>query len=260
MRSLLAILATLVMFLATAVSPVLFRGATGMGVAAFALIPTLVALALLFLYRRFVDRRPWQGLRTAVTWWSLPQFVVGVVLGLGALLVANVLAVSVGAAAWTSLREDQATPLNILLVIVVFACRAGYPEELMFRGHLFDVLSDRYRPMAVLVITSVAFGALHILSQSPAEGIVERLLYAVTAIALGFLCGALRLRSGAVWTAAGAHTSVYLIGIFPTREINFGIQLIFQAVLLSLAAGAVLLFPPRKESSGPAGEGTDTAR
>ncbi|MEV4896542.1 type II CAAX endopeptidase family protein [Nonomuraea sp. NPDC055795] len=249
MRSLVAILATLVMFFAVALSPALFPGATGMGVLAYALMPALVAPALLFLYRRFVDRRPWQGLRTAVTWWSLPQFAAGAVLGLAALLVANALAVSVGAAAWTSLREDQTTPLNILLVIVVFACKAGYPEELMFRGHLFDVLSDRYRPMAVLVVTSVVFGAPHIVSQSPADGVVERLLYVVMAIALGFLCGALRLRSGAVWTAAGAHTSVYLIALFPAREIDFGIQLIFQTVLLSLAAGAVLLISPRKGSS-----------
>ncbi|MFI6504189.1 lysostaphin resistance A-like protein [Nonomuraea typhae] len=249
MKVLVAILTTIVMFVLVAFSPILSPGTTLVGGIVSHVVPTLAAPALLFLYRRFADRRPWSGLGTALTWWSVPQFVLGAAVGLATLLLGNALAVWVGAATWTSLNTGREPLYALFLFPVLIAFRAGYPEELMFRGHLFDVLSDRYRQMTVLVITSVSFGALHIVSQSPAEGIVERLLYVLMAMGMGFLCGALRMRTGTVWAAAGMHSSFYYVVYFPTQEINFGVQLVFQTIMLSLAAAAVLLFPWRRVSS-----------
>ncbi|WP_157246461.1 CPBP family intramembrane glutamic endopeptidase [Nonomuraea typhae] len=246
MKVLVALLTTIVMFVLVALSPILSPRTTSADVVVSHLLPTVAALALLFLYRRFADRRPWSSLRTAPTRWSIPQFLLGAAVGLGTLLLANALAVWVGAATWGGVSTDQGVPYALFLFPVLIAFRAGYPEELLFRGHLFDVLSDRYRQMTVLVITSVSFGALHIVSQSAAEGIVERLLYVLMAIGFGFLCGTLRMRTGTVWAAAGMHSSLYYVVYFPTQEINFGVQLIFQTVLFALAAAAVLMFPGRR--------------
>ncbi|GAA0915883.1 type II CAAX endopeptidase family protein [Nonomuraea longicatena] len=246
MRILGEILVAVVMMFVVQLLPALV--AVGLGLPPFAVMLVAVpplALLLVWAYRRFVVRRSWAGLGTGFTRWSIPQVLLGVLAGVVVLGAGSFAAVTLGAAEYVAAPQNLATPWAFLLGIPIYVLRAGYAEELLFRGHLWDMLSDRVRPATVLLLTSVSFGALHIISQSAADGLGERLLYVVNATALGFACGAARMRTGSVWPAAGLHTAVYLQ--WPVVEpIDFGVLLICQTVVLSLAAPAILAFPRRK--------------
>jgi membrane protease YdiL (CAAX protease family) len=88
---------------------------------------------------------------------------------------------------------------------------------------------------------SVVFGALHILSSSPADTVTERLLYLVTASALGFACAAARVRGGALWMAVGVHTGFHMgHRLLPTQDIEYGVQLVILACTLAVTGFALL--------------------
>ncbi|MEU6716744.1 CPBP family glutamic-type intramembrane protease [Nonomuraea sp. NPDC046802] len=92
-----------------------------------------------------------------------------------------------------------------------------------------------------MIIVSVAFGSLHIFSQSQATTIAERLLFVVMAVGLGFVGAAARVRSGGLWRAVGVHWGFHLgWRVLPTEPVDFGVQLVLMAMGLAVA-GAVLL-------------------
>ncbi|GIH59454.1 hypothetical protein Msi02_02710 [Microbispora siamensis] len=116
----------------------------------------------------------------------------------------------------------------------------AFPEELVWRGHVYDTLSARLSPRAVVIIVSGVFGALHIVSQSGADTLIEKLLYVVMATALGFACTVARMRSGAVWMAVGVHGGFHIgLRLTPTQATNYGVQLVLMAGALTLAAWVI---------------------
>ncbi|MGI5268788.1 CPBP family intramembrane glutamic endopeptidase [Nonomuraea sp. CA-218870] len=196
---------------------------------------TLVGLLLVYLVRRFLDRRPWR----ALGWRNPSHLLLGVLAGAVPVLAANGLSLAVGASAWAPV--DPAIYAQLPLVAVVVLLGQAFPEELLWRGHLYDTLSDRLSPRALLVVLSAGFGVLHIASQSAADSIAERLLYVVMAVSLGFACTAARVWSGGLWMAVGAHLGVHLgMRALPLRPEEFGVMLVLQTVMLTLA-GVVLL-------------------
>ncbi|HJE61501.1 MAG TPA: CPBP family intramembrane metalloprotease [Nocardiopsis listeri] len=129
---------------------------------------------------------------------------------------------------------------------------SGFPEELIWRGNLYDLVAEHLSPRVVLVLTSVGFGALHVFSQSAARGTVEVALHAVGAMALGFVCAASRVRTGSIWMAIGVHSGFYFgNGFFPTEGIVYGVRLLVQIIVMVLIGLPVL---------GRAGSRTQAAR
>lgn len=203
---------------------------------------TAVALAELYLYRRFVSRRPWSGIRLTWTWSAVPQTLLGVAVNLAAVGTANAVSVALGVAGWVQPNFGGPLLLVVPMVFALIVLGQAFPEEMIYRGHLYDTLSDSLSPRAVLAVTSVVFGSLHILSRSEASGVGERLLYVVMAMALGFVCGASRAGSGMVWMAIGAHSGLHLANIiFATKGIHYGVQLVIQAASMALAGTLILL-------------------
>ncbi|PSK99907.1 membrane protease YdiL (CAAX protease family) [Murinocardiopsis flavida] len=199
-------------------------------------------LLLVYLWRR-VARRPWSGLGLRVTWAAVAHGLLGVAAAVAATLAANAAAVALGAARWVPWEPDGLAylPVAIAMIVVVQA----FPEELLWRGNLHDILADRLPPLAVMVLTSVAFGSLHVLSQSEADGAAEVALYAVGAAALGFACAASRERTGTLWAAIGIHSGFYFAnGFVPTEPAAYGVQLTAQAAVLT-AVGMLFLVRPR---------------
>ncbi|GAA2320381.1 hypothetical protein GCM10010149_86600 [Nonomuraea roseoviolacea subsp. roseoviolacea] len=195
----------------------------------------LAALLLVHLVRRFADRRPW----AALGWHRPSHLLIGVVAGLVPVLVAGGLSLAVGAMRWVPV--DASFLLWLPLVAVVVLLGQAFPEELLWRGHLVDTLSVRLSPRTVVVISSVAFGAMHIVSRSPADTVLERALFAISAVALGFACTAARLRGGGLWMAVGVHWGFHIgLRLLPLQEVRYGVQLVLLTVTLALA-GAVLL-------------------
>ena len=227
------------------------------GSRALAPLITVLVLLLLYVYRRFVSHRPWSGLGMTLTWRALPQALLGMAVGLAALLAANAVSVWAGAATWQPPAGDRVASHD--------PCRhrPDHAESLVPGGTAVPRPSVRHavRPAQPPRRSGDHHGVLrrppHPV-ESPASGIAEKILYAVQATALGLLCGAARARTGAVWMAVGAHTSIYVSsGAFPTQEIDYAAQLTLQTAALVLAAVLVLRFPSGPTGRAPTSKGVD---
>ncbi|MFI9592113.1 lysostaphin resistance A-like protein [Nonomuraea sp. NPDC052265] len=220
---------------------------------------TLASLGLVYLIRRFLGGQSWAGVGLERSWRAVPQLLLGVVAGAAPVVAAVLLSLAFGV---TSLAPSEAIFANLGLVPygIAFALLSqAFPEELLWRGHLFDTLSARLSRTAVLIVVSVGFGALHILSNSSADSPAERLLYVLQAVALGFACAAARARTGTLWMAVGVHTGLHAGNLLlPTKSLNYGVQLVILSCALTVT-GLLLLRPGRKEASARAEGGSPRA-
>ncbi|MFI9836915.1 lysostaphin resistance A-like protein [Nonomuraea sp. NPDC051941] len=203
---------------------------------------TLASLGLVYLIRRFLGRQSWRGVGLTRTWRAVPHLLAGIMAGAVAVIAANGLSVALGVATLTPWWDVVGPQLPwVLLNVAIVLLGQAFPEELLWRGHLFDTLSGRLSPRAVLIVVSVCFGALHILSRSPADTPAERLLYVLQAIGIGFACAAARARTGAVWMAVGVHTGFHTGNIvLPTQDIQYGVQLVIVACALAVTGLLIL--------------------
>ncbi|WP_165975118.1 CPBP family intramembrane glutamic endopeptidase [Nonomuraea deserti] len=213
---------------------------------------TLASLGLVYVIRRFLGRQSWRGVGLTRSWRAVPHLLAGVSTGAVAVAVAGSLSVVTGVATWApwdAVREG----LPYLPLSVAFALLSqAFPEELLWRGHLYDTLSARMSTRAVLIVVSVGFGLLHIVSHSAADTVAERLLYLLQAAGLGFACAAARWRTGAVWMAVGVHTGFHIGNmLLPTQAEHYGVHLVILACTLTLTG---LLVTARRRAAGSAGD------
>jgi membrane protease YdiL (CAAX protease family) len=87
---------------------------------------------------------------------------------------------------------------------------AGFGEELMYRGFLFERLgrlfgSGRWAKVAIVLLTSAWFGAGHYLNQGLA-GVGQAAL-------LGLVFGTIAMRTGRIWLQMIAHTAFDLTAL-----------------------------------------------
>ena len=78
-------------------------------------------------------------------------------------------------------------------------------EEWMFRGILFRALLARFRLWPAVLITSVLFGAFHVLNAFTLGDLRMALAQSVAAMMTGMLLVALVLRTGSIWPAVAYH-------------------------------------------------------
>lgn len=78
-------------------------------------------------------------------------------------------------------------------------------EEWMFRGILYHALSARLRPWPAILLTSLGFGAIHVLNVFAFADLSQAAGQAVAAMMTGLLLLALRIRTGSIWTSVVFH-------------------------------------------------------
>lgn len=154
-------------------------------------------------------------------------------LGLGVLLAAGVIGALavVGGARWHSeggsgigWAEEGARALAL------FALPAA-AEEAALRGYLLQALAETWGAGWALWLTSVVFGALHV----PNPGIT--VLGAVNTGAAGLFLGALYLRTGSLWWAAGAHLGWnWALGFLADLKVS-GLELVNAPLVQGVSTG-----------------------
>lgn len=82
------------------------------------------------------------------------------------------------------------------------------PEELIFRGYMMTSL--RLRPVRAVLVSGLAFGALHLTSSGGQQGWGERVMYLAMPIGFGLAAGALMLSTRSLWAAIGVHGGLHL--------------------------------------------------
>lgn len=196
---------------------------------------TVIAVLLIMLWRRLAQL-PMRGfglVPLSRAWLLIPGF--GLAVGVNYASAAT--AVAAGASTWGQPRFDT---VLVITVITIFFGQA-FPEELLWRGHLSNLLARRLRAVAVIATTSLAFGSMHIVSHSSAQSLGEQLLYVLQGTALGFLMIAMRYGTASLWMAVGFHTgyNAFFEAAAPVTG-NYGVELLTRAVLLAVCATLVL--------------------
>lgn len=130
-------------------------------------------------------------------------------------------------------------PLSASLLpgLVSMAC-VGFLEELLMRGFLFRALAKDSLKLAVIV-TSLTFGAGHLLNLFSAEGmaLVDNVLQIITAMGIGLLYAVLLLRSGSLWPCIVSHSAIDVLYLVSRHAETAGQHLLLSGGSLLLMLG-----------------------
>lgn len=227
-----------------------------------ALVVSGIAVPLVVLLRHRLDRRSLTSLgarRPASTFLGLT-----IVLGAGGLVFG--VAALAGGIEIASVDWSELGPFLIINTVLALLLEA-LPEELTFRGYVFTALTDRWRSLLAAILTTTLFVAAPGLSNviswllGRAVGVpVERptfapgggdpVAYAILLTVFSAMLITVRLASGSIWAAAGAHLGFLTLNriLFPTTSFHTGVAvvaspgaelLVLLYLLVTIAAGLV---------------------
>jgi membrane protease YdiL (CAAX protease family) len=108
---------------------------------------------------------------------------------------------------------------DALLWGFVFSLANGFSEELWFRGLFMKKLVPLVGFWATVILTSIWFALLHLLSAPymPAQAI---LIFAVNTLTLGLACGFLMLKTKSIWGAVIIHVAADLFLYVATLAVH----------------------------------------
>jgi len=98
-------------------------------------------------------------------------------------------------------------PLSVIFFLLLNTLLAGFSEEMMFRGVLFGALRSRLRPLWAILITTLLFGAAHLLNAAVIGGWQVAAAQATAAGMSGLLFIAIRVRTGSLIPAILYHAA-----------------------------------------------------
>ena len=96
-------------------------------------------------------------------------------------------------------------PVGVLLWILLNTFLVGLSEELMFRGVLLQAFRHTVAIWPAVWLTTLAFGAIHILNVFMTGELRPALIQSAAAALSGLLFIALRLRTGSLWPCIIVH-------------------------------------------------------
>jgi uncharacterized protein len=124
------------------------------------IIEVVAALVATWLLLRRVDRRPWSSVGLDKPAADTGRIIVGFVIGGAAIALPILLLIAAG---WLRYRPVLLHPAgHPLIAATVLLIPAAFAEELITRGYVLTVLRDAFNWPAAVIVTSVAFGLLHL--------------------------------------------------------------------------------------------------
>ncbi len=152
----------------------------------------LFAVAVYLLWGRFVERRVVTELSLAG---SGREWAAGALIGAGLHAAGVVVLMMLG-----MYHIEGLNPWTYLIPAIAMALSTGAFEELLFRGVLFRSVEDLAGSWVALVISSLAFGLIHVLNPA---GTLEGAIY--ISVEAGLLLAAAYLVTRRLWLAMGFH-------------------------------------------------------
>ncbi|QGU02538.1 CAAX amino terminal protease self- immunity [Corynebacterium kalinowskii] len=177
-------------------------------VSAIFIIVFLLVWAAVATWIKLVERRPFSitGMRFHRKWAS--GLAVGTLLSAAIVVATRALSTSLFPNAPREVIDGSQLGEATWLTFTVFILgRAfflqGIPEELLFRGWLFQLLPQR--PKVTLAFTTAVFTVIHLISNGGQQSTLDRFLYLMLPLGFGLLAGTLVMQTGNFWQAAGIH-------------------------------------------------------
>ncbi len=104
-------------------------------------------------------------------------------------------------------------PPGTLVFVALNTAMVGISEEWMFRGVLFQGLRSRLPMLPSILVTSVLFGAVHVLNVLVTGQMVEAVVQSAAAFLSGIVLIALLIRTGSLWVPIVYH-ALWDLGTF----------------------------------------------
>ncbi len=165
-----------------------------------AVITSLLVIPLIVLARRFLDRRPWNGLGLSHFRIGWRPLLIGMICWLIPAVIGLVVCVALG---WTEITLNEPIGNTLLLtfglMLLVFIYEA-FPEELIFRGYFYQNLATAM-PRWLAVLGQAILFVLWGLANGGPNSIERSVLFFVAATILGVF----RVVTGSVWASIGFH-------------------------------------------------------
>lgn len=253
-------------------------GITPLGLG-FRVLDTALVLAIIWLFRRFIDKRSFisLGFQFSPGWWreALAGFAFSVA-GWVAIFMAGL---SFGAVAVTNVAWSGGNWPGILAALaggLVFNIFVGIAEEADARGYMLQNLAEGINFFPAVLVSSLYFGVLHLLN--PGAGLLSTLgiFFAGILLALGYYA------TGRLWFSIGMHAAwnfaegplfgflvsgLNMGGLFDLRITgpdwlmggSFGPEAGALAVLVEIGM-IVVLFAVGRARRHPAGAGREATR
>lgn len=114
----------------------------------------------------------------------------------------------VGIVTFTALLGSEPgapSPVRVLGVVLALNFFVGLSEELLFRGIMFGALRQKNRLITAVIVSSIAFGLLHLVNVGVGQNLQQTLFQVINASALGVLFCALALSANSLWPAVILH-------------------------------------------------------
>jgi len=96
-------------------------------------------------------------------------------------------------------------PASMIVMIAFNTLLVGISEETMFRGVLFRAFLTQYRVWTAIIVSSILFGAVHILNVFNTGDLGSALVQSVPAAMSGILFVAIVIRTESIWPAIIYH-------------------------------------------------------
>lgn len=170
-------------------------------------IPVL-ALVFIWLYSRYIDHRPFKVTGIRFTRRTLPALLIGTSISLVVIVPASILLGKLGLITVVEFISPEPFWVGVLNTLLLGFVMQGATEEFMYRGWLSQTVGGSWQRQAL--VTSVAFGLIHIFSNGGHDSIWEAVIYMTSAGAFGFTAVALYFTTGSIWAAVGIHGGLHL--------------------------------------------------
>jgi membrane protease YdiL (CAAX protease family) len=199
-RVLLYVIVSQIVLFGSSFAAIVLRGQV---LFSFVIIRTMGIVLVVWLFRRLLDHRSFVSLGFRRQDW-FREFAAGFTLGL--VLLAGIFVIewlggwaSMTGFAWEGGRFGGAM-FNVAALLVVNLL-VGFTEELDARGYILQNLAEGIRFVPALVVSSLYFGALHLLN--PHASLIAALYIAMAGVMLGMAYWA----TGNLWMPIGLHAA-----------------------------------------------------
>jgi membrane protease YdiL (CAAX protease family) len=135
-----------------------------MGGVFYLVVGSIGIIGITALSRRFLDRRPWQGIALTNIWKGIPQIFLGWLVGCA--LIALIFAIEY-VLGWVHIEGNEVAAsgwgfvLDCLVGGLLLRFAVGLTEEIVFRGYIFQNIGEQFPVWLATLITGLLFAIVH---------------------------------------------------------------------------------------------------
>ncbi|MDQ0165302.1 CPBP family intramembrane glutamic endopeptidase [Bacillus horti] len=199
-----------------------------------AIFISLLIIPIVILARRYLDRRPWKGLRLTSFRAGWKSFLIGALCysipAAGALTVFILMG-------WTSVSIQMSAGeflLAVLTVMLLVFLYEAFPEELLFRGYFYRNLNHAWSRRQAVIGQAILFVLFAFMIGAASDWSRIIIFFGV-----GVVIGIVRVVTQNVWSAIGLHLAFQTMQQFFTNRGEYDISISSPGLIEMMILGII---------------------